>query len=74
MKVIGYYNELGYRVELGNKPEFYRAGNHALDSQQDATDSRHQLPLAAIQAMCEQTTRDIAEEENAEYAGIEYGE
>jgi len=45
-----------------------------LGSQQDATGTRNQLSLAAIQAMCEQTTRDIAEEENAEYVGIEYDE
>lgn len=74
MKITGYYNEQGYRVETDNIADvvIYRAGNHALDSSQDGTGTEHQLPLEIIKRYCEQTTRAIAKNKNAEYAGVEY--
>ena len=75
MKVVGYYNEQGYQIESINKEEInvlYTASNHALDSQQDGTGTQHQLSLKDIIAFCEQTTRELAEDKNAEYGGIEH--
>ena len=74
MKITGYYNEHGYQVESDNIQcdILYRAGNHALDSHQSGTGTEHQLPLEIIQQYCEQTTKEIAEENGAEYIGIEY--
>ena len=74
MRITGYYNESGYQVETGNPCDclLYQAGNHALESTQDGTGTEHQLPLDTIKEFCEQTTRDIAEEKQAEYGGIEY--
>ena len=74
MKITGYYNEQGYQVETDNLLDciLYHAGNHALDSQQDGTDTVYQLPLETIREYCEQSTKEIAEENKAEFAGIEY--
>lgn len=74
MKITGYYNEFGYQVETDNPCNviLYRARNHALDSQQDATGTEYQLSLETIREFCEQTARGIAEEENAEFIGTEY--
>jgi len=75
MKITGYYNEFGYQVETENPTDailVYRAGNHALDSQQDGTETEHQLVLETIKEFCEQTTKEIAQEKNAEYGGVEY--
>lgn len=74
MKITGYYNEQGYQVETDNPCDciLYRAGNHALESTQDGTGTVHQLSLETIQQYCEQTTKEIANEKNAEYCGIEY--
>ena len=74
MIITGYYNEHGYRIE-SDKPMdacLYQAGNHALDSQQDGTGTRHQLSLAGIKAYCELTAKNIADEYDAEYVGVEY--
>ena len=74
MKLTGYYNEYGYQVESDNLTDgiLYRAGNHALESTQDGTGTKHQLPLKTIKEYCEQTTREMAEERQAEFAGVEY--
>ena len=76
MKIIGYYDEKGYRVVSDNPADdpLYQAGNHALDSQQDGTGTEHQLPLATIKDFCERTAIDIAEEKDAEFVGVEYCE
>ena len=74
MKITGYYNESGYQVETDNPMDaiLYRAGNHALDSQQDGTGTEHQLSLDVISNFCEITTREIADDRDVEYCGIEY--
>lgn len=74
MIITGYYNEAGYQVETDNPIDgtIYRAGNHELDSQQDGSGTEHQLSLETIRTFCEETTRDIAEEKNAEFGGVEY--
>lgn len=74
MKITGYYNEQGYQVESDNPMDaiLYRAGNHALDSQQDGTGTEHQLPLETIKEYCDQTTLEIAAELDTEYVGVEY--
>ena len=74
MKITGYYNESGYQVESDNPTDaiIYRAGNHALESQQDGTGTEHQLSLDVISNFCEQTAKDIADDKGAEFVGIEY--
>ena len=74
MKITGYYNESGYQVESDNLMDaiLYRAGNHALDSQQDGTGTEHQLSLETIKEYFEQTAKEIAAELDAKYVGIEY--
>lgn len=74
MKITGYYNESGYQIESDNPMDaiLYKAGNHALDSYQDGTGTKHQLSLETIRQYCEQTALDIAIEKNVEFVGIEY--
>lgn len=74
MKLTGYYNELGYQVESDSPVDviLYQAGNHALESTQDGTGTEHQLPLDTIRDFCEQTTKEMAGEKQAEYGGVEY--
>lgn len=74
MKITGYYNEQGYQVETDNPIDaiLYQAGNHALESQQDGTGTKHQLPLDTIKEYCEITARQIAQGQDAEYVGVEY--
>ena len=74
MKIIGYYNEQGYQIESDNTMDaiLYHAGNHAFDSQQDGTGTKHQLPLKTIKEYCEQTTIEIANEQAAQFMGVEY--
>lgn len=74
MSITGYYNEHGYQVETDEPIDglCYRAGNHALDSQQDGTGTEHQLSLDTIREYCEQTTREAAEEYDVEYSGVKY--
>ena len=74
MKITGYYNELGYQIETDDIRDavLYRAGNHALDSQQDGTGTEHQLPLETIQQYCEITGISIAVDKNAQFIGVEY--
>lgn len=74
MKITGYYNKQGYQIESDNLMDtiLYRAGNHALDSQQDGTGTKHQLSLETLRQYCEQTTKEIAIEKNAEFIGVEY--
>ena len=71
-KVIGYYNELEYRVEVeGN--EVYQAGNSPLDSQ-TYTDKESGVGLKTMKEFCKQTSRDIALERQAQVEGVEYSE
>ena len=74
MRITGYYNESGYQIESDNPADaiIYRAGNHALESQQDGTGTEHQLSLDVISNFCKQTARDIADDKDAEFVGIEY--
>ena len=60
--VKGTYSEHGYTIWTIDDVELYHAGNHALDSKQDATDTRHQLSLKTIKEFCEQTGQDLADE------------
>ena len=74
MKITGYYNESGYQVESDNPTNayYYQTGNHALDSHQDGTGTKHQLPLETIKKYCEITGTSIAVDKNAQFIGIEY--
>ena len=71
--IIGCYDEYGYRVESADgKREFYSAGNHALDSQMGCpAGSPFALSLRKIRSYCIQTTREICEEHNAQFGGVE---
>jgi hypothetical protein len=69
-KVIGYYNELEYRIELDGK-EIYTAGNSPFDSQQ-YTSKENGVGLIKMKQYCEVTAKDLAKEHNANLIGIEY--
>ena len=74
---IGYYNELGYRickmVDGRVVAEVYSAGNSPADSQQTVP-VRHGVGLRKIKEWAEQTGREIAEEAESAFFGIEYEE
>lgn len=73
MIVTGYYNESGYWVETDNPADaIYQAGNHALESTQDGTGTGYQLSLGVIKEFCIATTKEIAEDVDADYGGVEY--
>ena len=61
--IIGYYNELHYRIELNSK-QVYEAGNHPLDSGSYVS-ANQGVGLRKMRHYCYQTTKEIAEE-NAE--------
>lgn len=71
-KVIGYYNERLYRIEIDGK-EVYQAGNAPFESQtylspEDGVGRRK------MRSYCISTAHDIADENDAEYMGVEYEE
>jgi hypothetical protein len=72
---IGYYNELGYRIcKMSNGrivDEVYSAGNSPADSQQTVP-ARHGVGLRKIKEWAEQTGREIADEAESAFFGIEY--
>ena len=68
-KVIGYYNELEYRVELDGK-EIYTAGNSKFDSQA-YTSADEGVGIKTMRSYCIQTAKELAKEHNAEYIGVE---
>ncbi len=68
--IIGYYNEREYRVEV-DKEKIYQAGNSPFDSQVYVS-AEDGVGLDAMRRYCEKTSRDMAEEEGAEYLGVEY--
>ena len=74
---IGYYNELGYRickmVDGRVVAEVYSAGNSPADSQQTVP-ARHGVGLRKIKEWAEQTGKEIAEEAESAFFGIEYEE
>ena len=72
--IYGDYNEHGYSIFNEDGEELYRAGNHALDSQQDGTGTQHQLSLETIRGYCQQTAKEIAEEQNGVVLYISYSE
>ena len=79
MKLIGYYNEQGYRianVETGET--LYSAGNHPKDSQQ-CVSLKEGLSLKHIKLFCVLTLEEMASEHAetgvmGEVAGFEYEE
>ncbi len=76
LDLFGYYNERGYVIETVSPVSgvLYRAGNHALDSQQDGTGTQHQLPIETIKEYCQQTGEEMAEEQGVRFAGLEHCE
>ncbi len=69
---IGRYNILGYEVfNLAASVSVYTAGNSPHDSMVVCSPEEG-LPLETIREYCEQTTREIAEENNGTFGGIEY--
>ena len=73
MKLMGFYNEYGYRIMNENEVELYSAGNNPYDSQQMAN-LDIALPLTIIKDFCETTINDLSEEFEADIVGIEYDE
>jgi len=71
-KVIGYYNELLYRVELNGK-EIYSVGNSPFDSQV-YTSKESGVGLETMKKYCEQTSKELAKENHAKFIGVEYEE
>jgi hypothetical protein len=77
MRIIGYYNELGYRVALVDDngqtvEDLYIAGNSPDDSSYTTTDLEEALSLDTIKDFCKTTSKEIAEEKGVEFVGTEY--
>lgn len=73
-KLIGYYNEYGYRIEDNlDGEELYIAGNNPFESS-SVVELENGLPLDKIKEYCERTGQDMAEELKAEWLGAEYEE
>ena len=68
--VCGEYNRKGYEICIAGRL-VYAAGNHVHDSAQCATCDRDQLPLRTIRKFCIKTAREIAEEHNGRFSGVE---
>jgi hypothetical protein len=69
MKIIGYYNLDGYRIEDNLDGEvLYEAGNNPLESSSHV-DRADGLPLHTIKEYCERTGREMAEELSAAFVG-----
>ena len=74
IKVIGRYHELQYEVvDFTNDQVLYTAGNSPLDSQ-GYVPAEDGVGIDTMKQYCEKTTRQIAQEQNAEYIGVEYNE
>lgn len=67
MKVSGEYNEDGYRI-LADGEEVYSAGNNPQESQSYSSEG---LPLKTLRAFCIQTAREIADENNGDFLGVQ---
>lgn len=76
-QIIGYYNELEYRVTLlidGDPQEdLYTAGNSPYDSQQSVS-AEDGVGLETMKIFCERTSKEMAREEEAKFLGVEYEE
>lgn len=68
-QIIGYYNELSYRVEVDGQ-EIYSAGNSFYDSQ-TWTSKELGVGLKAMKVFCTRTCYEISKEKNIFVAGIE---
>jgi len=72
MVLAGYYNEYGYYIfDIENNYELYSAGNSPWDSQQNVGID-DALPLNMVKDFCQSTLQEMAEELDANNAGIEY--
>ncbi len=69
-KIIGYYNELEYRIELDGK-EIYTASNSPFDSQA-YTSAGEGVGLATMRKYCIQTSKELAKENKTRYIGVQY--
>lgn len=74
-EIYGLYNEYHYTVNSGDK-ELYEAGNSPYDSQTYVTDLENYdvVPIETMKEYCEQTCKNIAEERNAKFVGVQYDE
>lgn len=70
--VIGYYNELKYRIEIDGE-EVYTAGNSPYDSQ-GYTAKENGVGLEEMRKFCEHTAKEMAQENKAKFIGVEYEE
>jgi len=74
MRLIGYYNELGYEiVDIDNNNILYTAGNSPHDSQVVAG-REDSLPLNLLKEYCIITLDNMIEDHKAENLGVEYKE
>jgi hypothetical protein len=74
MKIIGYYNHYGYRIEDNeNGKVLYEAGNNPLEST-GVVERKDGISIEMIKMYCEQSGRDIAEEKGVEWLGAHQDE
>ncbi len=67
MKLIGYYDDYGYRIEDDdNGTVLYEAGNNPLESTSHVING---LPVETLKRYCKQTGQEMAEELGAEWLG-----
>ena len=71
-KVIGYYCNYQYEVTIDGET-LYAAGNSPGCSQTYTT-KENGLPLETMKKFCEQTSREMAKENNTEFIGVEFDE
>jgi hypothetical protein len=72
MKIIGYYNLDGYRIEDNLDGEIlYEAGNNPFDSTSVIDDG---LPLEIIKGFCNQTGLEMTVDRGVEFVGAYFKE
>jgi hypothetical protein len=69
-KITGLYTALAYVIKLDGKV-IYQAGNSPLESQVYLPETQG-VGLATMKEFCEQTAKELAEQHNADFIGVEH--
>jgi len=71
MKLIGYYNEYGYRIKEVGGETLYEAGNSPYESSSVVSLDKA-ISLSQVELFCQWTGQDMANEIEGEWMGAEY--
>jgi len=70
-RLIGYYHKYGYEImDVDSSYAVYHAGNSPYDSAQ-VVDLSDAVPITELKQFCKDTGKEIAEEQGAEFLGVE---